>query len=459
MTLALRYSARSHVGLVRTGNEDSGYAGPSMLVVADGMGGHAAGELASAAAVAAFATIDATSDHDDETDVLSDLASGVSRTTDTIRGVVGERPQLAGMGTTLTALAWRQGLMNVAHVGDSRAYLLRDGELQRMTHDHTYVQMLVDTGRITADEALTHARRNLLLRAIDGVNDVEPDLQTREARVGDRYLVCSDGLCGVVPEAELARLLGEGDPTYAVAALVDAALELGAPDNVTVVVADVVDLAGDIAEAVEELTPVVVGAASEPRNREQLSNVSFPDDVEPELGAAVSAPTVPIDLPRAPSPHRQARSWRGWWPVAAVLAVLAAIMLAASALYSWGTSQFYVGASDGFVAIYQGVPQSIAGRSLSRVVEPSTVAVAALPELDASAVLGSIPATSLDDARRTVARLQSQATACAATPTPVGCPVPVPAPSPSPSPSPTPVATAVATPSPDGATPAPRPSP
>ena len=423
MTLALRYAARSHIGLVRTGNEDSGYAGPSMLVVADGMGGHAAGELASAAAVATFAAIDAEADPESEADALTEMAGGVATTTAEIRRVVGERPQLAGMGTTLTAIAWRHGLVNVVHVGDSRAYLLRDGVLSQMTHDHTYVQMLVDTGRITAQEALTHARRNLLVRAIDGVNDVEPDLQAREARAGDRYLLCSDGLCGVISEATLASVLAEGDPTYAVTALVDAALEAGAPDNVTVVVADVVDLAST--ETPGDAVPVVVGAASETRTRERLASVSFPADVEPALQpVSESVEVEPVELEfTTATDHRRSGGIHRWWPIIAIAGVLVGLALATTVVSVWARSQYYVGADNGLVAIFQGVPQTVAGRQLSTVNDVSTVSVTALPDVDQTAVLGAIPAGDLDEAHRIVARLEAQAASCSASPL-QGCPTP-----------------------------------
>jgi len=429
-----------------------------MLVVADGMGGHAAGELASAAAVATFATIDAESDPTSETEVLTDLSAGIARTTEEIRRVVGERPQFAGMGTTLTALAWRNGLANLVHVGDSRAYLLREGELSQMTHDHTYVQMLVDTDRITPAEALTHPRRNLLLRAIDGITEVEPDLQAREAQVGDRYLLCSDGLCGVIPESLLAQLLAEGDPTYAVTALVDAALEAGAPDNVTVVVAEVVTSDHRPGDQATGAVPVVVGAASEARTRERLSYVRFPDDVEPALGPPTGeqAAVEPVELQLTPPPAHHRRSTRGrrWVSIITIVAVLGLIALVSTGVSLWAGAQYYVGSNAGYVAIYQGVPQSIAGRQLSRVTELSTIAVTALPDVDQSSVLRAIPVTNLDEARRVVARLEAQALSCVTAPT-QGCPnaitptappspTPTPTPSPSPSPSPSPVVTSPA---------------
>ncbi len=396
MTLALRYAARSHIGLVRAGNEDSGYAAPTMLVVADGMGGHAAGELASAAAVATFALIDTQSDHSNESDALTELANGVTNTTAEIRRVVADRPQLAGMGTTLTSLVWREGLINVVHVGDSRAYLLREGELSQMTHDHTYVQMLVDTGRITADEALTHQRRNLLLRAIDGVNDVEPDLQAREARIGDRYLLCSDGLCGVISHDAIAVILAEGDPTHAVTALVDAALEAGAPDNVTVVVADVVDLTAADALLATAQAPVVVGAASETRTRERLASVDFPQDVEPVLRADEGSTVVtePVELWAETNDHRAVQR-RRWWPwIVALVLGLAAIL---AALWFYAGTLFFVAAHDNDVVIYQGWPDT----RFSRVYEKTDLKVDSLNEL-ARATLANPAAGSLANANQVI---------------------------------------------------------
>ena len=189
MPLCLRYAARSDVGLVRDGNEDSGYAGPRLLAVADGMGGHAAGEVASTVALSALAPLD---DDDRAGDLLDALAAAVGAAQVSLGRAVNAQPELEGMGTTLTALLWSGNRIGLAHVGDSRAYLLRAGELMQLTHDHTYVQSLVDSGRITADEAASHPRRSLLTRALGDGNQTEPDLSIREVRAGDRFLLCSD---------------------------------------------------------------------------------------------------------------------------------------------------------------------------------------------------------------------------------------------------------------------------
>ena len=151
MTLRLRYAARSDVGLVRSGNEDSGYAGPRLLVVADGMGGHAAGELASATAVATLAQLEV--DPPAPGDVLAEMADSIDATGESIRRVIAQDPDLTGMGTTVTSIYWLGERIAVVHVGDSRAYLLRDGDLSQLTHDHTYVQTLIDAGSITEEGA------------------------------------------------------------------------------------------------------------------------------------------------------------------------------------------------------------------------------------------------------------------------------------------------------------------
>jgi protein phosphatase len=207
-SLGLRYAARSDVGLVRTGNEDSGYAGPRLLLVADGMGGHAAGELASSVAIATVADLDVHPPSSAE--LMNALTDSIDSVGETIGAIIGEEPDLTGMGTTITGLYWLGGRVAIVHVGDSRAYLFRDNDLQQLTHDHTYVQTLVDAGRITEEQAATHPKRSLLMRALDGMNPVEADLSMREARRGDRYLLCSDGLSGFVDEADIAGALTTG---------------------------------------------------------------------------------------------------------------------------------------------------------------------------------------------------------------------------------------------------------
>ena len=269
---SFRHAATSHVGVIRTGNEDSGYADARMLVVADGMGGHAAGELASAAVVAAVCADVSdrpTSVADFERWVRNKLDSAHSR----IGDLVAEQPDRRGMGTTFTMLGSLENSLVIAHVGDSRAYRLREGKLTQLTKDHTYVQALVDSGKLDPAQAMLHPRRNLLLRTIDGIHELELDVLTNDLRIGDRYLVCSDGLNTVLTDSSILEILGQGDPTYAAATLIDYTLAAGAPDNVSVIVADVTD-------ADEQQDAVLIGAA----RAQGLANATF------EIGDAASWP-------------------------------------------------------------------------------------------------------------------------------------------------------------------------
>ncbi|MDQ6649485.1 MAG: protein phosphatase 2C domain-containing protein, partial [Actinomycetota bacterium] len=238
MTLTLRYAARSDRGLIRDGNEDAVYAGPRLLAVADGMGGHAAGEVASAVAIANLAPLD---DDAPGADLLAALRQATLGANDQLRDMVEADSELAGMGTTLTALLSAGSRLGLVHIGDSRAYLLRDGQLSQITHDHTLVQTLVDEGRLSPEEADSHPQRSLVTRALTGIDGLELDLSVREARTGDRYLLCTDGLSGVVSEDTMVDALSLADPQEAVDKLVELALRGGGPDNVTCIVADVVD--------------------------------------------------------------------------------------------------------------------------------------------------------------------------------------------------------------------------
>jgi PPM family protein phosphatase len=236
-TLAVRYAVHSDIGLHREDNEDSAYAGARLLAVADGMGGHAGGEVASAAVIEALQPLDT---QVPAGELLSALDHAVRRASSALRDRVRDDPSLRGMGTTLTALLWSGSQLGLVHIGDSRAYLVRDGEVFQITHDHTVVQALLDEGKITAGEAASHPQRSLLLRAL-GDGSSEPDLQLREARPGDRYLLCSDGLHEVAAADAIAEvLLTVSDPDQAASDLVALAIDGGGPDNITCIVADVV---------------------------------------------------------------------------------------------------------------------------------------------------------------------------------------------------------------------------
>jgi protein phosphatase len=235
--LAVRCAVRSDIGLEREDNEDAAYAGARLLAVADGLGGHAAGEVASAAAIDALRPLDT---NVPAGELLNALDHAVRRASSAMRDKVKADPSLAGMGTTLTALLWSGSRLGLVHIGDSRAYLVRDGEVFQITHDHTLVQSLLDEGKLTAEEAASHPQREMLRRAL-GSSNAEPDLQLREARVGDRYLLCSDGLHEAAPAESIKQvLLAVSDPDEAAARLIELAIHGGGHDNITCIVADVV---------------------------------------------------------------------------------------------------------------------------------------------------------------------------------------------------------------------------
>ncbi len=428
--LRLRYAARSDVGLVRQGNEDSGYAGGHMLVVADGMGGHAAGELASSTTIAAFAELDRQPPGES---VLTTMADAVDSSHEELTRIIAESPNFSGMGTTVTAMSWEDDRVAIAHVGDSRAYLLRDGVLQQLTKDHTFVQTLVDAGRITPEEAAVHDKRNLLIKALDGVHSVEPDLSIREVRSGDRFLLCSDGLSGVLTPTEIQEILSTGDPTGCVTALVERALEGGAPDNVTVVVADLVTDpdAGSHGDESYRM-PVVVGAAAELRNRDRLPGIDFPKDAARDPDRADEPSEESTDeTEAAPTGGKRKRRLTG---LVVSLSVVAALLLGVVGFWFWANNQYYVGAIDGKVGIYQGIPDGFGPNGFSKGIQTSGTSVDSLPIYSQEQVAQTIPASDLDAARNIVTQLEAQATQCTEKPKTPGCP-----PQPTPSPSPIPV--------------------
>ncbi len=434
MSLALRYAARSDVGLLRDINEDSVYAGPRLLAVADGMGGHAAGEVASAVTIASLAPLD---EDAPGADLLAALRGAVDTAQAHLREMVAADNALDGMGTTLTALLWAGSRLGLAHVGDSRAYLFRDGELHQITHDHTLVQLMVDEGRITPDEAGSHPQRSLITRALDGRGEVEPDLSVRDARVGDRYLLCTDGLSGVVTQTTMQEALGIADPEQVVERLVELALRGGGPDNVTCIVADVVEAARPGDDAV-----VVAGAAAADRSEAAPS-------AETAAGRAAlfkgrrdrgrqtrSARWARSDRGRVERPRRSRRR-----PLLAALAAVVTLTAVAVGALLWMRSQYYVGVDHANVAIFQGLSGSVAGLELSSLHERLPVAVAALPPFERDRVRAGISAGGLSEARRITDRLRSEQRSA-------GCPTPAASPSDTTTPSPTPVPSC-----PPGATP------
>ncbi len=417
MVLRLRYAAVSDVGMVRQGNEDSAYAGPNLLLLADGMGGHAGGEVASASAIASMRDLRPPEGGGDPTETVR---SGVASAGERLRALVRDRPELEGMGTTLTLLMHSGDVIAVGQVGDSRGYLLRAGVLERVTHDQTFVQSLVDQGRISDEEAKTHPQRNLLLQALDGRVEVEPEVVLRTARPGDRYLLCSDGLSSVVSEPTIRDVLQVGTPREAADRLVDLALRAGAPDNVTCLVADVVDEADDVADPV----PVVVGAAADSEHARRVGVAALPPadaDADSDGPDEQDSEDESDEDGNDDEGGHGARP-RGFRLLLPVVLLLALVAAAGYAGYRWTQTQYYVGVDSGEVAIYRGVPQQLVGRPLSEVVEPSGVQVSTLPSFAQGQLGDTIAATSLLEARKIVDDLRTQSSACASTPAPDGCP-------------------------------------
>jgi protein phosphatase len=391
MTLTLRYAARSDRGLIRDGNQDSVYAGPRLLAVADGMGGMAAGDVASNIVIAAMAPLD----EDVPGDALLDaLRSAVDTANQQLRDAVDANPAMEGMGTTLTAMLFSGSKFGTVHIGDSRAYLLREGEFVQVTKDDTYVQMLVDEGRISPEEASSHPQRSLLTRALDG-RDIDPEYAIRPAVPGDRYMICSDGLTAVVSAETIAESMREYvDPAQCVERLVQLALRGGGPDNITVIVADVTD--GDIVEQ----RPMVGGAAARDRGMSPSQDGSTPASRASALAAAPRAAT-----PEANNADDEAERPRRRPVRTAILLLVLLGLLGGGLWYGWrvSQSQYYVGATpDGAVVVYQGIPGEIAGLHLSKVytVPPSPVTLDDLTKVAQDRVKQGIQADSAADAQR-----------------------------------------------------------
>ncbi len=381
--LRLEIAAISDVGRVRRDNQDSGYAGPWLLAVCDGVGGAARGDLASTAALTQLRTLDARPDVTSDTELLEIVDHAITRSQEAISALVERDPTVAGTSTTATAALFDGHRFAFAHIGDSRAYLLHAGALTRLTHDHTFVQTLIDEGRITEEQARTDSRRNLILRAIDGVSGSQPDLFIVPVSVGDRIMVCSDGITGSLTDDEIAAILDTGTPREAAQTLVDASLDFGSSDNVTCVIADVSDRAPK-----RVVEPLLVGAAAERSRRlargvlptQRLRSAFSTHPLEPnrpgelldqqtvdqldldDLDAipAGAIPNDPVDIEEARYAlrDRRARGRRRIWIALGIVVMIAAALFGG---YRWTQTQWYVGASNGDVAIYRGVDATLLG--------------------------------------------------------------------------------------------------
>jgi serine/threonine protein phosphatase PrpC len=387
MTLTMRYAARSDRGLIRHGNQDSVYAGPRLLAVADGMGGMAAGDVASNIVIGALAHLDEDVASNAPVDALRHAVDAANQQ---IREAVDANPAMEGMGTTLTGMLFGGSKFGMVHIGDSRAYLLRDSEFVQITRDDTYVQLLVDEGRITAEEANTHPQKSLLMRALDG-RDADPEYSVRQAVSGDRYLICSDGLSGVVSDETIAATMREySDPNQCAERLIQLALRGGGPDNITVIVADVTD------ETIMEEEPVVGGAAATDRGMTSSADSSTP-------AARASALTQPREPVPPDNGVEDADSGPKRHPIrTALILVVLAGLLGGGLWVGWRYTQskYYVGVTDdGTVAVFQGIPGEIAGFDLSTVDFLSDTKIDDLTPVAQGKVREGIPAVSQEEAR------------------------------------------------------------
>ncbi len=461
MTHTIRYVARTDRGLLRANNQDSVFAGDRLLVVADGMGGHVAGDTASRLAVAAFAPLDEVDPAGK--DLLGPLENATHDGNNAIAEMVVQDPDLDGMGTTVTALLFDGKRLGIAHVGDSRAYLWRGGMLSQITHDDTFVQSLIDEGRITEEEASHHPQRSLLLRALNG-GESEPTLYQRESQVGDRYLICSDGLSGVVSAEAIADTLASYETAEAADRLIELALRGGGPDNVTVIVADVIDTGENALADEAENTAVVDADATGPlggmtftRRMPRIALPKEPTVSELAAQAEATAPTQPVptsdagdyadpsgesgddyeaddydqdddlvpddgeDRARAKPmrigpPSTPARRWGR--TIAFVLAIVVLLGVGGVIAVQVIGSKYYVGENkDGRVAIFRGVDGSVLGFDLSSFQEDSCqgqqadclpVSTGDLMQSARNQVLSGIPANDLTDARDILTRLRGE---------------------------------------------------
>lgn len=371
MATEFAFEARSDVGLLRNNNQDSAYASANLLAVADGMGGAAGGDIASSVVIGHLAPLGEASGTANT--MLVDLTSALQAAHDELVERSSNDRKLRGLGTTCTAILRSGNKLAMVHIGDSRAYLLRDGVLTQVTTDHSFVQYLIDTGQITKEEAETHPKRNYILRVLgDTPGDVAVDETVREAVIGDRWLLCSDGLSGVVSDDTLAEVLQDfPDRSECADRLIELALLGGGPDNVTCILADVVDSAGVPTQA-----PVIVGAAAVDRNAPSKGTSGAAGRAAALAKQGEKEPTGEDEEEPEPTPRR---FWLG--PLILILTILA-LAGGSVAGWKWSQTQYYVQGADGNVVIFQGIPQRIGPWEFSHPIEITDIRLDTLSEVD-----------------------------------------------------------------------------
>ncbi|MGH2752462.1 MAG: Stp1/IreP family PP2C-type Ser/Thr phosphatase [Actinomycetota bacterium] len=404
--------AKTDVGRKREVNEDSFWVNEPLFVVADGMGGHVAGDIASSTAVDTIKERSSTANPEDMETLAQLVLSANSR--------IWEKAQsdhtLLGMGTTCTLLLLDSSKAHIAHVGDSRAYLLRDGELTQITEDHTLVGRMVKEGRLTEEEAEKHPQRSVVTRALGVDSQVEVDLLTVDVQEGDRIVICSDGLSSMIGSAGITRVLEkEPDPQRAADGLVEAANEAGGEDNITVVVVDVGRDDGGRRTGVVASRSDTAESASPAGGRAPDSSSAMTYGGSSGAVAAPPAPQQQREHPRtdtaAADEARDERPARTW-PRKLVAGLVIVVLLGGGALFGSSyllRNSWYVGVNgDGFVTIYEGIPEEVAGLSMRAELEVTDIELNQLPDFLAENVSEGIKKESLEDARAQIENLEAQ---------------------------------------------------
>ncbi|MEO0067100.1 MAG: hypothetical protein RJB63_225 [Actinomycetota bacterium] len=404
--------AASDIGRVRSSNQDSGYAGFNLFFVADGMGGHAGGDIASALVAQRVAQADAVYDSAEKAgEILKDT---IWQANHVLRDACQEHPELSGMGTTFSGMIIVGDKATIAHIGDSRIYRARNGEVKQITNDHTFVQRLVETGRITAEEALVHPRRSVLMRVLGDMEEFpEIDIETYDVLPGDRWMMCSDGLSGPVPESVMDRLLlSKIDSDEATELLVGEALEFGAPDNVTVVVVDIVsartqtDFSPSARFVGSGANDVVIDDRKGRRILKILNPLNLPDIILRRTEDPTDyVPESDEYLEKILRETRTSIRWRYVRQLATFLLIVAAVVAGIIGVYNWSQDRYYVAEHGGYVTIYKGIKESLGPLKFSVVYKTTGLSVTDLPEYQRYLVSRSITATDLKDADRILGEL------------------------------------------------------